>query len=185
MIESRIKEIAASKGIRSSYGLQKALGIAPSNALRLWDGKVTRFSVEILDKLCETFGVSVGDLLVYRKGENDTENVIQNKDSISANTSNVVEMPVNVPANSRHQLDQSETEKLASTPGTPQTTASGKDLMTVADVMSYLSKSESSVLRYIKKYGLEAKKVGGGWKILRKDVEAFEKSDFYINEAKK
>jgi DNA-binding Xre family transcriptional regulator len=94
MIESRIKEIAASKGIRSSYGLQKALDIAPSNALRLWNGKVTRFSIEILDKLCETFGVSVGDLLVYRKGENDTENVIQDKDSISVNTSNAVETPV-------------------------------------------------------------------------------------------
>jgi excisionase family DNA binding protein len=93
MIESRIKEIAASRGIGSSYGLQKALGIAPSNALRLWEGKVTRFSVEILDKLCESFGVSVGDLLVYRKGENDTENVIQEKESISVNTSNVVEMP--------------------------------------------------------------------------------------------
>jgi excisionase family DNA binding protein len=90
MIESRIKEIAASKGIRSSYGLQKALDIAPSNALRLWNGEVTRFSVEILDKLCETFSVGVGDLLVYRKGEN----VIQNKDSISVNTSNVVETPV-------------------------------------------------------------------------------------------
>ncbi len=90
MIESRIKEIAASKGIRSSYGLQKALDIAPSNALRLWNGEVTRFSVEILDKLCETFSVGVGDLLVYRKGGN----VIQNKDSISANTSNVVETPV-------------------------------------------------------------------------------------------
>jgi excisionase family DNA binding protein len=51
--------------------------------------------------------------------------------------------------------------------------------------MRYLSKSESSVLRYIKKYGLKAEKVGRGWKILRKDVEAFEKSDFYINEAKK
>jgi excisionase family DNA binding protein len=94
MIESKIKEIAASKGIRSSYGLQKALDIAPSNALRLWEGKVTRFSVEILDKLCEKFGVGVGDLLVYREGENDTENVIQNRDSISVNTSNVVETPV-------------------------------------------------------------------------------------------
>jgi excisionase family DNA binding protein len=94
MIESKIKEIAASKGIRSSYGLQKALDIAPSNALRLWEGKVTRFSVEILDKLCERFGVGVGDLLVYRQGENDTENVIQNRDSISVNTSNVVETPV-------------------------------------------------------------------------------------------
>jgi DNA-binding Xre family transcriptional regulator/biotin operon repressor len=97
MIESKVKEIAASKGIRSSYGLQKALDIAPSNALRLWEGKVTRFSVEILDKLCETFAVSVGDLLVYRQGENDTRNVIQNKDySISVNTSNVVKTPVTV-----------------------------------------------------------------------------------------
>ncbi len=94
MIESRIKEIAVSRGIRSSYGLQKALDIAPSNASRLWEGKVTRFSVEVLDKLCESFGVSVGDLLVYRKGENDTESVIRNKDSISANTSNVIKTPV-------------------------------------------------------------------------------------------
>jgi excisionase family DNA binding protein len=94
-------------------------------------------------------------------------------------------MPVNVPANSRHQLDQSETEKPASKPETPKTTVSESGLMTVAEIMSYLSKSESSVLRYIKKYGLKAEKVGRGWKILRKDVEVFEKSDFYINEAKK
>jgi DNA-binding Xre family transcriptional regulator len=150
MIESRIKEIAASRGIRSSYGLQKALGIAPSNAIRLWNEKVTRFSVEILDKLCESFGVSVGDLLVYRKGKNDTESVIQNKDSISVNTSNVVEMPVSIPANSKQQLDQSETEKPASQPETPGTTASEGDLLTVEQAAKLLNRSPRQVRTYAK-----------------------------------
>lgn len=65
VIESRIKEVAESKGVKSSYELQHALGVAPTVALRLWRGEVTRFSTETLNKLCRTFKCGVGDLLVY------------------------------------------------------------------------------------------------------------------------
>lgn len=65
MIQSRIREVAEAHGVTSSYGLQNALDVAPTVAARLWQGKVTRFSVETLNKLCVAFSCQVGDLLVY------------------------------------------------------------------------------------------------------------------------
>lgn len=65
MIQSRIREVAEAHGVTSSYVLQNTLGVAPTVAARLWQGKVTRFSVETLNKLCAAFSCQVGDLLVY------------------------------------------------------------------------------------------------------------------------
>ena len=65
MIESRVRQIAEANGVNNSYELQKALGIAPTVAVRLWRDNVTRFSKEILEKLCTTFSCQVGDLLVF------------------------------------------------------------------------------------------------------------------------
>jgi excisionase family DNA binding protein len=175
MIESKIKEIAASRGIRSSYGLQKALDIAPSNALRLWEGKVTRFSVEILDKLCQSFGVSVGDLLVYRKGENDTESVIQDKDSISANISNVVEMPVNVPANSGHQSVKVDPEKPASKPVKARAFSKADEgMLSTVEVAKRLGLSRKSVSDYIVSDKLKATKGKGNHNFISEaDLQEF------------
>ncbi len=68
-IKSKIKEVAEKNGITSSYYLQQKLGVAPTVAVRLWRDEVTRFSVEILEKLCEEFNCQVGDLLVYMPAE--------------------------------------------------------------------------------------------------------------------
>ncbi len=68
-IKSKIKEVAEKNGVTSSYVLQKRLDVAPTVAVRLWRDKVTRFSVEILEKLCEEFNCQVGDLLVYTPAE--------------------------------------------------------------------------------------------------------------------
>ena len=65
MIEAKVRETAEARGIKSSYELQHALGVAPTVALRLWRGEVTRFSVETLDKLCHAFDCQPGDLLIY------------------------------------------------------------------------------------------------------------------------
>jgi putative transcriptional regulator len=65
VIQSRVKEVAEAQGVKSSYELQNALGVAPTVALRLWRGKVTRFSTDTLNKLCSAFNCQVGDLLVY------------------------------------------------------------------------------------------------------------------------
>jgi DNA-binding Xre family transcriptional regulator len=67
MIETKVKEVAESRGIKSSYELQRALDVVPTVAVRLWRGKVTRFSVETLDKLCAAFKCQPGDLLRYRE----------------------------------------------------------------------------------------------------------------------
>jgi putative transcriptional regulator len=84
-----------------------------------------------------------------------------------------------------YQPNNPKEQKPASTPETSKTTLSESDQMSVAQVVSYLGKSESSVRRYIKKYGLKAEKIGVTWLILGKDVLEFEQSDFYINEAKR
>lgn len=65
VIESKVREIAEARGVRSSYALQRALDVAPTVALRLWRGEVTRYSVETLNKLCSAFNCQPGDLLVY------------------------------------------------------------------------------------------------------------------------
>jgi DNA-binding Xre family transcriptional regulator len=155
-MKTKIKKLCQAAGITTAYQLQKKTDLSPSQAARLYRDEVEAISISVLEKLCDALKCSPNDIFGY-----------------------------NEPQTLKPQTVKVDTEKPASKPGTPQTTASGKDLMTVAVVMSYLNKSESSVLRYIKKYGLKAEKVGGGWKILRKDVLEFEQSDFYINEAKK
>jgi DNA-binding Xre family transcriptional regulator len=57
--------VAESRGIKSSYELQHALGVTPTVAIRLWRGQVTRFSVGTLDKLCSALSCQPGDLLLY------------------------------------------------------------------------------------------------------------------------
>jgi excisionase family DNA binding protein len=140
----------------------KSTGLHQSVVSKLRRNEAKMIALDVLDRLCDELDCKPSDLIVHQSSK-----------------------PQTAPQTVKPQSVKVDPEKPASKPETPQATASGKDLMTVAQVMSYLGKSESSVLRYIKKYGLKAEKVGRGWKILRKDVEAFEKSDFYINEAKK
>jgi excisionase family DNA binding protein len=158
VITVKLKNLLEERG-KSIFQLHKETDITYPTLHKIASGKGEGISFKVLEKLCENLGCFPSDLLFYER-----------------NTT---------PQTVKPQTVKVDPEKPDSKPGTPQTTASGKDLMTVADVMSYLSKSESSVLRYIKKYELKAKKVGRGWKIFRKDVEAFEQSDFYINEVKK
>jgi DNA-binding Xre family transcriptional regulator len=65
MVVSRVREVAEARGIRSSYELQNIAKLAPTMAVRLWRGEVTRFSVETLDKLCVALRAEVGELLVH------------------------------------------------------------------------------------------------------------------------
>ncbi len=65
MIEAKVREKAEARGVKSSYELQHALGVAPTVALRLWRGEVTRFSLETLDKLCSALNCQPGDLLIF------------------------------------------------------------------------------------------------------------------------
>lgn len=65
MIQTRIREVAAAKDIKSSYELQHALGLSPTVAVNLWHDKVKRFSKEILETLCTALECQPGDLLVH------------------------------------------------------------------------------------------------------------------------
>jgi putative transcriptional regulator len=64
-IKSKVRELAEKEGIKSSYGLQKHLEVAPTVAVNLWNDDVTRFSVETLELLCYKFSCDVGDILVF------------------------------------------------------------------------------------------------------------------------
>jgi DNA-binding Xre family transcriptional regulator len=65
MIETRVREMAEARGIKSSYELQHALDVVPTVALRLWRGQVTRFSLDTLDRLCTALSCQPGDLLIH------------------------------------------------------------------------------------------------------------------------
>ncbi len=65
MIHSKVREVAETNGVKSSYELQHKITVAPTVALRLWRGEVTRYSIETLNKLCLAFDCQPGDLLIY------------------------------------------------------------------------------------------------------------------------
>lgn len=65
MIQTRIQEVARSKGIGSSYELQNAFDLSPTVAVNLWHDRVKRYSKEILETLCAGLECQPGDLLVY------------------------------------------------------------------------------------------------------------------------
>jgi excisionase family DNA binding protein len=152
----QIKEICEARGISSAYALAKLTKLNMPTAYRAFSNDIKQFTPQTLNALCDGLSCEPNDIFGYNK-----------------------------PQIVKPHLPAMGAEKLAKQPQTPETTATESDLMTVAEIMRYLGKSESSVLRYIKKYGLKADKVGRGWKILRKDVLEFEQSDFYINEAKR
>ncbi len=183
MIKMKLQETARKHGLTTAYTLQKALNCSPTMASRLWNEKFKQIGIETIGSLCDLFDCQPNDLFENQKTQSSNTQ-FNNSQTSNTQISNT-QSSVSVLSPSKPQTVKVSAEKPASKPGTPQTTASDGETMTVAEVMSYLGKSESSVLRYIKKYGLKAEKVGRGWKIFRKDVEAFAKSDFYINEAKR
>jgi excisionase family DNA binding protein len=152
----QIKEICEGRGISSAYALAKLTKLNMPTAYRAFANDIKQFTPQTLNALCDGLSCEPNDIFGYNK-----------------------------PQKVKLHLPAMGAEKLAKQPQMPETTATESDLMTVAEIMRYLGKSESSVLRYIKKYGLKAEKAGRGWKILRKDVLEFEQSDFYINEAKR
>jgi excisionase family DNA binding protein len=136
----------------TAYQLQKKTDLSPSQAARLYRDEVEAMSLSVLEKLCDVLKCSPNDVFGY----NEPQTV----------------KPQSVPV---------DTKKPASKPETPQTTASDGDLMTVKDIQTYLKKTESSVLRYVKSGKLKAEKIGRGWRIYRADVLEFAESDFFKN----
>lgn len=69
MIKLRIKEMAEAKGIKTAYQLQKAMGIPPGMAARLWRGDMKMIGLETIDGLCEALDCEPADLIVRVRGK--------------------------------------------------------------------------------------------------------------------
>jgi putative transcriptional regulator len=69
MVELRIREVAARRGITNAYQLQKAMGTLPTTAARLWRGEMTAISFETIDALCAALDCEPGDLIVRVKAK--------------------------------------------------------------------------------------------------------------------
>jgi excisionase family DNA binding protein len=151
-MKTKINELCRAVGMTTAYQLQKKTDLSPSQAARLYRDEVEAMSLSVLEKLCDVLKCSPNDVFGY----NEPQTV----------------KPQSVPV---------DTKKPASKPETPQTTASDGDLMTVKDIQTYLKKTESSVLRYVKSGKLKAEKIGRGWRIYRADVLEFAESDFFKN----
>ena len=64
MIKLQIKQTAQRHGITNAYQLQKAMGIQPGMAARLWKGDMKMVALSTLDALCETLGCELDELIV-------------------------------------------------------------------------------------------------------------------------
>lgn len=65
MIETRIRQVAEKRKIKSGYQLGKLLGVSPSMASRLWKDNVKMIDLTTLDRLCRELRCKPADLLLY------------------------------------------------------------------------------------------------------------------------
>jgi DNA-binding Xre family transcriptional regulator len=65
MIKVQIRERSEARGITTAYQLQKALGVQPSVAARLWKADFTKIDLGTLDKLCRVLRCQPDKLLRY------------------------------------------------------------------------------------------------------------------------
>jgi DNA-binding Xre family transcriptional regulator len=69
MIETRIRELAEAKGITTAYQLQKAAGLSPSMAARLYRDEVEMIALRTIESLCGAFECEPGDLFTSANGK--------------------------------------------------------------------------------------------------------------------
>ena len=69
MVRLTIRETAEKHGITTAYGLQKAMGISPGAAARLWRGDLTMIALKTLDALCNALSCDLGDLITREAGK--------------------------------------------------------------------------------------------------------------------
>lgn len=61
---TRIKEVSQARGIGTAYQLQKATGLPPGTANRLYNDRVEAISLTTINVLCDALECEPGDLLV-------------------------------------------------------------------------------------------------------------------------
>lgn len=62
----KIRQVAEAGGIKNAYQLQMTLNVAPMVARRLWLGKLTKFDLRTLERLCERFNCQPNDFMEYQ-----------------------------------------------------------------------------------------------------------------------
>lgn len=65
MITKHIREMAEKRGIPHAHALEKALGVSPTVAAKLWKGDFEMIGLSTLDKLCRVLKCQVNSLLKY------------------------------------------------------------------------------------------------------------------------
>ena len=73
MIQTRIRELAEAKGITNAYQLQKAAGLSPSMAARLFRDEVEMIALRTIESLCGAFECQPGDLFTTANGKPKTK----------------------------------------------------------------------------------------------------------------
>jgi len=68
MIENRLSRLLGERRMSVSE-LQRRTGLAYTTLHGLYHGRTDRIDFDTLDKLCRALGVSVGDILEYREGD--------------------------------------------------------------------------------------------------------------------
>jgi len=71
MIKTHIREMAEKRGITTAYQLQKALGISPNGAARLYRDEFEMIGFVTLDALCRVLRCKPGNLIEYLPYEKD------------------------------------------------------------------------------------------------------------------
>jgi DNA-binding Xre family transcriptional regulator len=69
MVETRIRELAEAKGIKTAYQLQKAAGLSPSMAARLFRDEVEMIALRTIESLCGALECQPGDLFTAANGK--------------------------------------------------------------------------------------------------------------------
>jgi DNA-binding Xre family transcriptional regulator len=67
MIKTHVQAIARKRGITTAYQLQKALGVSPSVAAKLWKDDFEFISRTSLKRLCQLLMVQPGKLITYER----------------------------------------------------------------------------------------------------------------------
>jgi DNA-binding Xre family transcriptional regulator len=61
--------MAERRGIKHAHALEKALGVSPTVAAKLWKGDFEMIGLGTLDKLCRALRCQVGSLLKYESND--------------------------------------------------------------------------------------------------------------------
>jgi DNA-binding Xre family transcriptional regulator len=69
MVVFRIRQVAEDRGITTAYQLQKAMGINPGMAARLWKHSGQGITLRTIDALCEALNCKPCDLFDYKPGK--------------------------------------------------------------------------------------------------------------------